>query len=59
MLRTIWRSLEILLMLLGVLGIAIIAMHVQDGAIRSAVVHGETMTSIHVSGIPVPVPTER
>jgi len=37
MLRTIWRLVEIMLMLLGVLGIAIVAMHVRDGAMRSAV----------------------
>ena len=37
MLRKLWRFVEILLMLLGVLGIAIIAMRVQDHGLREGV----------------------
>lgn len=37
MLRTIWRSIELLLMLLGLVAVAIIAMRVQDDAMRGTV----------------------
>ncbi len=37
MLRTIWRSVEILLMLLGVFAAAVIALRLQDEAMRAGV----------------------
>ena len=37
MLRTIWRSVEILLMLLGVFAAAVVALRAQDGTMRAAV----------------------
>ena len=37
MLRTIWRSAEILLILLGVLAALVIALRLQDGTMRAAV----------------------
>jgi hypothetical protein len=36
MLRILWRSVQILLMLLGVLAAAVVALRVQDSALRSA-----------------------
>ena len=37
MLRTIWRSVEVLLMLLGIFAAAVIALRVQDEAMRAGV----------------------